>query len=292
MDTTTGERLLNLYRQAGWDPAECVTGSRLPGATNASFLCTYRGKKYACRLATETSGILAISRKAESAALKAVSELGCGAPLIYFDPDTGDMITAFIEGRAVTGEDYDDPAFIERTALLMKRLHGLKTEFVFDPFADIERKTAYIREKGVPLHERFGEVYDAYRRTAARCRGGEYTGLCHGDPFATNFILSDDGGLFLIDYEFAGMCDVFFDIACMIPWYTQENKELFLTAYFGRCDQAILGRVRDFNFVQILWNGTWSYVKSLDADTNGFDYVGFGHRHIGMLLDLLKDHPA
>lgn len=134
------------------------------------------------------------------------------------------------------------------------------------------------------MYERFLKIKSRYPKEQ-----GSYIGLCHGDPFANNFILSDDGKLYLIDYEFAGMCDVFFDIACIINWFPRENKECFLTEYFGYCDGAMLDRVCDFNFIQILWNGTWSYVKSRDPGANDFDYVNFGHHHINMLTDLMKN---
>lgn len=278
--------------QAGWDTAECEVDDQYLGSTNASFACIYRKKKYVCRLASESSDILAINRKAEFTALKAVSDIGLGAPLVYFDPETGNMITSFIEGRVVTGADYDSLEFIKLTAEMMKKLHGLKTEFVFDPCADIERKVTYIKERNVPLHKQFADVYKIVREISNRYPGEEskYTGLCHGDPFANNFILSNDNKLFLIDYEFAGMCDVFYDIACMISWYPQEKKEFFLTTYFGYCDEAMLKRVRDFNFIQLFWNGTWSYVKSCDPSANDFDYLNFGHHHIDMLLGISQEY--
>lgn len=284
-------RLEKLMAQAGWNAEECEADDQYLGATNASFLCTYRGKKYVCRLATESSDILAINRKAEFAALKAVSDLGIGAPPVYFDPETGNMITSFIEGRSVTGADYGSLEFIKRTAEMMKKLHSLKTDFVFDPRADIERKISYIKERNVPLHEQFADIYRIYREISSRYpKESEFTGLCHGDPFANNFILSDDNKLYLIDYEFAGMCDVFYDIACMISWYPKENKEFFLLTYFGYCDEAMLKRVRDFNFIQLFWNGTWSYVKSCDPGANEFDYLNFGHQHIDMLLGLSQEY--
>ncbi|MHB1154825.1 MAG: phosphotransferase [Eubacteriales bacterium] len=286
------DRLEKLMIQAGWDTTECEADDQYLGATNASFACVYRGKKYVCRLASESSDILAINRKAEYAALKVVSELGLGATLVYFDTETGNMITSYIEGRTVTGVDYGSLEFIKRTAEMMKRLHKLKTEFVFDPIADIERKITYIKERIVPLHNKFADVYRIYLEISSRYPKEEsaYTGLCHGDPFANNFILSDDSKIYLIDYEFAGMCDVFYDLACMISWYPQEKKEFFLTAYFGYCDEAMLKRVRDFNYIQLFWNGTWAYVKSCDPSANEFDYLSFGHQHIDMLLGISQEY--
>lgn len=286
------ERLEKLIKQVGWNIAECETDNKYLGATNASFVCTYQGKKYVLRLASESSDILAINRNAEFAALKAVSDLGCGAPLVYFDTETGNMITSFIEGREVTGADYGNFEFIRLTAEMMKKLHSLKTEFVFDPCHDIERKITYIKEQNVPLHDKFSDIYKTYQKISSRYPGeeSEYPGLCHGDPFANNFILSDDNKIYLIDYEFAGMCDVFYDIACMISWYPQEKKEFFLTAYFGYCDEAMLKRVRDFYYIQLFWNGTWSYVKSCDPSANDFDYLSFGHYHIDILLGISQEY--
>ena len=61
-------------------------------------------------------------------------------------------------------------------------------------------------------------------------------GLCHNDPFVNNFLY--DGTVRLLDWEFAGMGDIFFDLACLVKNYSDEQKEYMLKCYFGESTPA------------------------------------------------------
>ena len=282
------ERIESLLRAAGFPPEECERSEQQLGSTNFSYRFTHWGEKYVLRLGTNRADVLAINRSAERAAMSVASGLGIGASLTYFDEATGDMITREIEGRELTGDDFENPALVRDAALLLRSLHREKIGYPFDPDADIERRLAYVREKGAALHPRFEEAYRVYLDAKARAAQTpkEYFGLCHNDPFANNFLRAEDGRLYLIDYEYAGMGNVFYDIACLIASWPEPRKIAFLTAYFGAYQPEMLALLRDWAIIVMLWNSLWAYVKSQDIQSGDCDYTNFGHRILDTLFKI------
>ena len=59
---------------------------------------------------------------------------------------------------------------------------------------------------------------------------------CHNDSLMGNWVLDGDGKLFLIDWEYSGMNEAMWDLACLSieADYKEEHDEALLTAYYGR----------------------------------------------------------
>lgn len=286
------QRINALLRRLEWNRADCAIEPTPLGSTNESYLCTYRGEKYVLRLGTNQAGILSINRRAEEAALKIVSDLHCGAPLVYYDIESGNMVTRFIQGRELTGEDFNDPRCLREVIKVLKTVHSRQTAFQFDFYGDVERKIDFIKQHNIPLHPKFSCAYEKYQACMDRNEVNPklHYGLCHGDPFPNNFILSDDGQTYLIDYEFSGMGDVFYDLACIAPGLEPQNQEELLRLYFGACTAPLLQKLHDYIIINLMWNGTWAYVKSYDVPADVFDFVKFGDLHVNLIL---KDsHPT
>ena len=100
------QRIQAVVAAMGWDECDFSLEPQVLGSTNTSYLCAYRGERYVLRLGSEHPGLLAINRKAEEAALRVVSAIGCGAELIYYDAVNGNMLTRYIEGREMAGKDF------------------------------------------------------------------------------------------------------------------------------------------------------------------------------------------
>ncbi len=59
---------------------------------------------------------------------------------------------------------------------------------------------------------------------------------CHNDSLIGNWVLREDGKLYLIDWEYSGMNEPMWDLSCLSieANYSEENDDELLTAYFGR----------------------------------------------------------
>ncbi len=80
---------------------------------------------------------------------------------------------------------------------------------------------------------------------------------CHNDAIIGNWVLDQTGKLYLIDWEYSGMNDAMWDLACLSieEEYSAENDEELLIAYFGR--QATYEEKKRFHanklYVDYLW---------------------------------------
>ena len=108
-------------------------------------------------------------------------------------------------------------------------------------------------------------------------------GLCHNDLNTSN-ILYCSNLVYLIDFEFSGMGDVFFDLAT-ISWFLKDKlQDELIKSYFGYCNIELKNKLKNYLFVVKLWNATWSYVKSINSKSS-YDYKLGGNI---ILDDLIK----
>ena len=155
-------------------------------------------------------------------------------------------------------------------------------------------QTGIDSRQGIPLHPAFPQAYRYYQEIARKYQPEEssFRGLCHGDLFANNFLLADNGQIVLLDYEYAGMSDVFYDLACFSIGWGAVEKEQLLRLYFGKSNPQLLQKLFDFSVISWMWNGTWAYLKSCEVSPEQFDYIDFGHRHIDAILNVQRDHSV
>ena len=204
------------------------------------------------------------------------------------------MVTRYIPGRDMNREDFRDCARLQEAVRLMHRLHALQTPYSLDLYRDIENRLASIRARGIPLHPAFPQAYRYYEEIARKYQPEEssFRGLCHGDLFANNFLLADNGQIVLLDYEYAGMSDVFYDLACFSIGWSAVEKEQLLRLYFGKSNPQLLQKLFDFSVISWMWNGTWAYLKSCEVSPEQFDYIDFGHRRIDAILNVQRGHSV
>ena len=237
------------------------------GLTNKNYIVTHGLSQYAVRLGGAMSPVLGIRREAEKAALDRVSAVGIGAEVLFFSPSTGNMVTRFIPGKKWATQDLALAENRERVAASLRVVHRLPAiGFEFSPYRDIERRVAFAREQGLNLPEKLPSLLERLA-TIEQARQGlptEEWGLCHNDPFANNFL--DDGSVRLLDWEYAGMGDVYFDLAAVSYSYTEEQRQRFLGSYFGDNNPGRLETLKQMLFVVRLWNALWGVVQTNTED--------------------------
>lgn len=108
-------------------------------------------------------------------------------------------------------------------------------------------------------------------------------GLCHNDLNASNIILSDDN-LYFVDYEYSSMGDIFFDLATISWFLTEECRKNLLTKYFGCFRHQDYKKLMDYLFVVKFYNATWSLLKSIDS-TSEYDYLSSAEMIFNDLLN-------
>jgi len=113
---------------------------------------------------------------------------------------------------------------------------------------------------------------------------------CHNDLLNANFI--DDGErLRIVDWEYAGMGDRFFDLAnfSINHEFGEEDNRMLLEAYFGAVREE-LRALRLMRFMSDFREAMWGVVQQGISELD-FDFVAYADEHFARLRRTAAD-PA
>lgn len=285
-----------LSRIGGFERPDRIEPAR--GLSNRVFFLTVAGEEYVFRLASPHAGRLGISRQAEERALRLAREAGIGPDVVRYVQPEGHLLTRRIEGRpfADVPERYREPDTLRSIVQVVQRVHALPpVDHAFDPFARIRASFARAADRDVPLPAESDRILDrlaAVETARGRLAAPERV-FCHNDLFAGNVL--DTEPIRLIDWEFAGMGDAFFDLATLAVATDEsaplprEARRVILREYFGRVDPACERRLDDMIFVVRLHVVAWGLTHHVlgTPDSNGwpgFTFLGFATELLDQLL--------
>ena len=178
-----------------------------------------------------------INREDEVINLRRLTSTGFVPKLIYGDTDTGIIISEYVENSIPFVEK--DIYIQERLKSLCSTLHELHHSHIvfnneFDIVANKDSYKAVLDEINADLPR---EVVEAENRLdpAVEKLFWKYPKElvpCHGDPKLNNFLFSGNR-LFLIDWEYSGMMDSYFDLVNLIMTnnLNSEQESLCLKMY-------------------------------------------------------------
>jgi len=243
------------------------------GLTNTNYRVTLDGRSYVARLSDPATSLLAIDRVAEHANSVAAAASGVAPAVAGFAPQAGLLVVEWVTGRTFTEQDVRDDANLPRIAQACRLLHsGPRFVSEFDMF-DIQRRYLdVVLERDFRLPERYLEFMPRVERirTALAARP-EPTVPCNNDLLAANMI--DDGErLWLIDYEYSGNNDPYFELGNIWSESGLELRqlELLVAAYCGRDSPARVARARLLGLMSkygwTLWASIQDGISELDFD--------------------------
>lgn len=238
------------------------------GLTNSNYIVSQGSDKYVVRISNEDSKCLGINRNAELEAMSAIADLGIGAEIMAYSVEKEYMITKYIDGLKWSDEDMKIPSNIKKVGNLIKKVHnGKGISYEFSPYRDIENRVNFAKENHLDLPDNVEDLLVKLHKIeeVRELDNSIQIGLCHNDPFSNNYI--DDGNLRLIDWEYAGMGDIYFDLACICMPLSDAERDLFLTEYFGEWDEKEVAGIEQMAYVAYFWNAMWAVVQSRLKDT-------------------------
>jgi thiamine kinase-like enzyme len=258
------------------------------GITNRNFLVSAAGttERWVIRLAGNDTHLLGISREVEHAATVAAAGVGVGPEVTAFIRPEGYLVTRFIVGSPVSDEAVHHPETIRRVADSLRRIHdGPAIPGLFVPFRIVEAYRALAAARGVPIPPEYELAQAIGRRIeVAFLANPVELRPCHNDLLNANFI--DDGArIRIVDWEYAGMGDPFFDLGnfSINHELTPDEDAILLAAYDGDVRPARLARltlmrtVSDFR--EAMWGVLQQGISSLDVD-----FVAYAGEHFERLL--------
>lgn len=195
------------------------------GPTNNSYEVGQGGERYVLRIDKPEAARLGLDRQAEKQVCESLAGAGLALPPVYFEPESGIYLRAFLPGKTWTGRDLLSAQNLARLAHLLRRLHA--SPLAGKPFDPLQAAIRYADSVGTAeaaqvcagLINRHSEIDKAVQT------------LCHNDLVAGNIL--DNGNLMLIDWEYAGIGDPFFDLAVVTQHHRLDSVRVkqFLDSY-------------------------------------------------------------
>lgn len=262
------------------DPArgdESWTIEPLPGgASNLNLRVRRRSGDYVLQIPGENSGLLSGTREHGLEVLRAAAATGVAPSVVAYSGPDGVCVLPFIDGESGSSDWIRAGDSIERVGRLLRQLHdGPAIGVSWSPVDDARRYAEVARRDGSALpddSDRLLESAVAIQAALDAIPGAR--GLCHNDLQPQNFI---DAGerLWLIDWEWAGMANRYFDLGGVAVNCELEPDEVdrLLRAYFGAGPrlEVLQARVELMRVVSGVREATWALVAARVL-TNDWDY--------------------
>jgi thiamine kinase-like enzyme len=262
-----------------WRRASSLTVAPLAGGlTNHTFRVDVDAESFAVRIWTPGSERLGIDRQREHRCMLAASRAGIAPDVIAFLPDVGITVTRFVAGVGLAPGERAGPAVVKRVVRSIRRCHdGPAFEGTCRPARTLARYRRVAQGQGVPLPEDLDDLYGLLP-AIEQALGRRPLRPCHHDLWGPNLI--DDGRqVWIVDWEYAGMGDVYFDLANFAMHHAPgEGREAVLRAYFGEVSAAALARLTLMEIIAELREAMW-YEVALTLPTAMPDFADRAAAH-------------
>jgi aminoglycoside phosphotransferase (APT) family kinase protein len=263
-----------------WPGSEAVVTVLGGGITNHNFKVEVGGEAFVLRIGGKDTELLGIDRTHEHAASMLAASLGVGPEVVAFVEPEGYLVTRFVQGTPVPPERMPVAAVGETLRLV----HGAGAiPSRFDSFRVVETYREIAEVHGVRVPAAYAEAKQ--RADAIEVRRGPYELCpCHNDLLNANFI--DDGErLRIVDWEYAGMGDPFFDLGNFAVNHELDaaGERALLTAYLGEADETTLELLREMRFMSDFREAMWGVVQQGISQLD-VDFVAYADEHFARAL--------
>ena len=261
-----------------WPGRRATVTALSGGITNHNFRVDVDGASYVLRLGGADTHLLGIDRQVERGANARAAEVGVGPAVERFVEPEGWLVTRFIDGRPIALEEMREPRNIRRVALALRRFHDAEAiAGRFDAHAVVEEYAREAAERGVEIPEAYAAAHETSERIRAT-RGPQALVPCHNDLLNANFL--DDGSIRIVDWEYAGMGDRFFDLANLSVnhEFGEVEDRALLETYFGEVTESALRDQRQMKFMSDFREAMWGVLQSGISELD-FDFKAYAAKH-------------
>jgi thiamine kinase-like enzyme len=252
------------------------------GMTGRVFRARLGGGDYVVHLPGKDLAALGIDRGAEQEATNAAARVGIGPEVAAYLPEADVLVTRYLEGRPLERDEVSEPDVLADVAESLKTLHrGPRLRTSFSPFRVVERYREIATEQGVGPDARYDRANALAADVEAAMRGPDHAPVpCHTDLAPDNLIY-DGEHVRIVDWEYAGMGDRFFDLGNLSAnaGFDEGDDEWLLTAYFNEppTDRRFAA-LRLMRLVSDFRDAMWGLVQNAISEAD-YDYAGYSDVH-------------
>lgn len=262
--------LINFLKtELKWNIVNLSSIERIGGLSSENYKVSYKNNNYFVKICTHN--YLHTDRKNELSIITKAEEINITPHLYYFSTETGNMVSNWIHGAMPSLTDFSSTKFLYRLSSSLKSLHNLKCEKCFNPFDHIRKRVNICKKSNLYLPNSIDMLLNHLTRLEIKLNKNPLIGLCHNDLNASNILLSNNN-LYFVDFEYSSMGDIFFDLATISWFFTEDSRKSLIESYFGEFNDEYYKKLLDYLFVVKFYNATWSLLKSQDSNSS-YDYL-------------------
>jgi len=250
------------------------------------------GAKYVMRVPGIGTDMF-IDRNIERDCMIQAAKVGVGPAVAYqIDPE-GALVIDFVEGELMHPDTIaGHPERLKQVVETVKVFHDkavFKQEIrLFDM---LRKYTKIARDINAPMPAELESLLlamdDIEKATA---RNAPTDVACHNDLLSENFIVDADGKMWVIDWEYGGMTDPFFDLGDFVMEhpFSREEERLVAATYCGAMDEGRFGRMMLYKSVSGAWWGVWAMIQHTVSQIE-FDYMEWGKERMARAQSVVDD---
>jgi thiamine kinase len=225
------------------------------GLSNHSFLLASGEQRFVLRLDGINPAANGLSRQLEWRILQQAHAAGIAPGPRYCNPELGALVCDYLLA------DEDHPEEPEAVALLLQRIHTLPAVHTRLDLAERCRRSEHSLRQSQPgcWQSLCSVAADIAKLLPQLTTGSEPLALCHNDLLRANR-LHHSGRLWAVDWEYAAMGPIWFDLAAVIAGdeWPQSATAALLTAYLGRAplpaeEAHFRGFECVYRYLELLW---------------------------------------
>jgi thiamine kinase-like enzyme len=252
------------------------------GITNRNYRARFGGDEVVIRLPGKDTEMLEIDRRAERAANEAAARAGVGPEVLALLDDPPCLVTRFIAGDPLSAAGLREPSTLREVAAALRGMHGAdRLPVGFSPFRIVESYATRATGRGAELPADYEWGHGLAARIEAAMTGAEHEPVpCHNDLLAANFLRGADG-IRIVDWEYAGMGDRYFDLGNFAVNNELEGEQEagLLGAYFTEpATPPRLAALRLMRFMSDFREAMWGMLQGTLSDLD-FDFRGYAGEH-------------
>jgi thiamine kinase-like enzyme len=280
-----------LARVPQWAGASDLKATPLGGGiTNSNFRIDVGGEAFVLRIAGADTELLGINREYEYEANLAAGKLGIAPEVFYFIRPEGYLVTRFITGRPILPDEICQRENIHRVMDVVRKIHSMpEIPGNFDVFRIVADYSEIARRYRVAFPKNLNWLIERMQAAEKALNTHPLTRRpCHNDLLNANFLTN--GQLYVLDWEYAGMGDVIFDLANFSDHHklTDEQDRWLLKCYFEEVTPSQWAHLKIMKIMSDLREATWGLVQ-IGISKLDFDFRDYANKFFGRVIENIQN---
>jgi len=289
MDLNTLQQIIS--RVPVWHGAHEIQHERIAGLTNENYRITVDGEHFALRISGQNALRLGIDRNCELAALRSAAAAGIGPEVVAYLPPEGHLVTHWLPGYHWNVDEFRTPGNVRLLTDTVKCIHTLPNNgAVFSPFQRIHAFLEIANRYSVHPPPEIGSLLKTMSAIQEDQQNdpADWQRFCHNDMVCVNYLFNkQDQSIKVLDWEFAGMGDIYYDLATVVYTHDSEGpippdlEDVMLACYFGEITGWQRRRLLGMKYMLMFFTAAWGLAQhgmqqaGIIPAVQGFDYLEF-----------------